>query len=417
MKYSIFSLARNALSHHQHWQSAWRNPKPKAHYDAVVVGGGGHGLATAYYLAKEHGMTNIAVLEKGWLGGGNTGRNTTIVRSNYHLDANAHLYEFAMKLWEGLSQDLNFNVMYSARGVLNLVHSPAEMDAAMRRGNAMRLNGIDAEFKTREEIERWIPNLDCSLDARFPIHGGLLQPRGGTVRHDAVAWGYARAADARGVDIIQQCEVTGIRTENGAVTGVDTTQGFIATPKVGLAVAGHTTQLAGMIGLRLPIESHVLQAMVTEPVKPVLDTVVTSGAVHFYISQSDKGELVMGGDLDFYNSYAQRGNLPIVEHVVAACLTLFPSFGRLKLMRTWGGIVDMTLDGSPIIGNLPVKGLTITGGWCYGGFKATPASGWLHAYTMAKGEPHPLNAPFTLERFAEGRMLDEKGAGPYAWAH
>lgn len=417
LKYSIFSLARNALSHHQHWQSAWRSPKPKGHYDAVVVGGGGHGLATAYYLAKEHGMSNIAVLEKGWLGGGNTGRNTTIVRSNYHLDANAHFYEFAMKLWEGLSTELNFNVMYSARGVLNLVHSPAELDAAMRRGNAMRLNGIDAELKTREQIERWIPGLDCSPSARFPIHGGLLQPRGGTVRHDAVAWGYARAADARGVDIIQQCEVTGIRTERGAVTGVDTTQGFIATPKVGLAVAGHTTQLAAMAGLRLPIESHVLQAMVSEPVKPVLDTVVTSGAVHFYISQSDKGELVMGGDLDFYNSYAQRGNLPIVEHFVAACLTLFPSFGRLRLMRTWGGIVDMTMDGSPIIGNLPIKGLTITGGWCYGGFKATPASGWLHAYTMAKGEPHPLNAPFTLERFAQGRMLDEKGAGPFAWAH
>ena len=417
MKYSIFALARNALSHHANWQRAWRSPPPKKSYDAVVIGGGGHGLATAYYLAKEHGMTDVAVIEKGWLGGGNTGRNTTIVRSNYQLDANAHFYEFAMKLWEGLSQDLNFNVMYSARGVLNLVHSPADMDAAMRRGNAMRLNGIDAEWMTRDEIARWIPNLDCSRDARFPIHGGLLQPRGGTVRHDAVAWGYARAADARGVDIIQQCEVTGLRIERGAVTGVETTKGFIATPKVGVAVAGHSGQLAAMAGLRLPIESHVLQAMVSEPVKPVLDTVVTSGAVHFYISQSDKGELVMGGDLDFYNSFAQRGNLPIVEHVVAACLTLFPDFGRLKLMRTWGGIMDMTLDGSPIIGNLPVKGITMTGGWCYGGFKATPASGWLHAYTMAKGEPHALNAAFTLERFASGDLLDEKGAGPYAWAH
>ena len=417
LKYSIFSLARNALSQHAHWPRAWKSPRPKPRYDAVVIGGGGHGLATAYYLAKEHGISNVAVLEKGWLGGGNTGRNTTIVRSNYHLDANAHFYEFSMKLWEGLSHDLNFNVMYSARGVLNLVHSPADIDAAMRRGNAMRLNGIDAEFMSREEIARWIPNLDCSPTTRFPIHGGLLQPRGGTVRHDAVAWGYARAADARGVDIIQQCEVTGIRIENGAVTGVDTNQGFIAAPKVGLAVAGHSGQLAAMAGLRLPIESHVLQAMVSEPVKPVLDTVVTSGAVHFYISQSDKGELVMGGDIDFYNSYAQRGNLPIVEHVAAACLALFPSFGRLKLMRTWGGIMDMTLDGSPIIGKLPVKGLTMTGGWCYGGFKATPASGWLHAYTMARGEPHPLNAAFTLERFAEGNLLDEKGAGPYAWAH
>lgn len=382
-----------------------------------MIGGGGHGLATAYYLAKEHGMSNVAVLEKGWLGGGNTGRNTTIVRSNYHLDANAHFYEFALKLWEGLSQDLNFNVMYSARGVLNLTHSPAEVDAAMRRGNAMRLNGIDAEWMSRDEVARWIPNLDCSPQARFPIHGGLLQPRGGTVRHDAVAWGYARAADARGVDIIQQCEVTGLRMQGGAVTGVETNRGFIATPRVGLAVAGHSSQLAAMAGIRLPIESHALQAMVSEPVKPVLDTVVTSGAVHFYISQSDKGELVMGGDLDFCNSFAQRGNLPIVEHVVAACLTLFPDFGRLKLMRTWGGIMDMTLDGSPIIGNLPVKGLTMTGGWCYGGFKATPASGWLHAYTMATGAPHGLNAAFSLERFEQGALLDEKGAGPTAWAH
>ena len=405
------------MTRHENWQRAWRSPEPKASYDAVVIGGGGHGLATAYYLAKEHGMTNVAVLEKSWLGGGNTGRNTTIVRSNYHLDANAHFYEFALKLWEGLSQDLNFNVMYSARGVLNLTHSPAEVDAAMRRGNAMRLNGIDAEWMSRDEVARWIPNLDCSPQARFPIHGGLLQPRGGTVRHDAVAWGYARAADARGVDIIQQCEVTGLRLQGGAVTGVETNRGFIATPRVGLAVAGHSSQLAAMAGIRLPIESHALQAMVSEPVKPVLDTVVTSGAVHFYISQSDKGELVMGGDLDFCNSFAQRGNLPIVEHVVAACLTLFPDFGRLKLMRTWGGIMDMTLDGSPIIGNLPVRGLTMTGGWCYGGFKATPASGWLHAHTMATGAPHALNSAFSLERFAQGALLDEKGAGPTAWAH
>ena len=417
MKYSIFSLARNAATFHENWPLAWRSPAPRPRYDAVVIGGGGHGLATAYYLAKEHGMANVAVLEKGWLGGGNTGRNTTIVRSNYHLDPNAHFYELSLKLWESLSQALNFNVMYSARGVLNLVHTPAEVDAAMRRGNAMRLNGIDAEFLTRDEIAARIPNLDCSPDARFPILGGLLQPRGGTVRHDAVAWGYARAADALGVDIIQQCEVTGIRVEGGAVTGVETTKGAIATSRVGLAVAGHSGHVAAMAGLRLPIESHVLQAMVSEPVKPILDTVVTSGAVHFYISQSDKGELVMGGDLDFYNSYAQRGNLPIIEHVVGACLALFPAFSRLRLMRTWGGIMDMTMDGSPIIAKLPVEGLTMTGGWCYGGFKATPASGFLHAHTMARGEPHALNAAFTLERFAEGRMIDEKGAGPYAWAH
>jgi sarcosine oxidase subunit beta len=417
MRYSIFSLARNAASRHENWPLAWRSPEPKPSYDAIVVGGGGHGLATAYYLAREHGISNVAVLEKGWLGGGNTGRNTTIVRSNYHLEPNAHFYEFSLKLWESLSQELNFNVMYSARGVLNLVHSPADMDAAIRRGNAMRLNGIDAKFLSRDEIAAWIPELDTSPTARFPIVGGLLQPRGGTVRHDAVAWGYARGADARGVDIIQNCEVTGIRVDHGAVTGVDTTRGFIETRKLGIAVAGNSSRLAAMAGIRLPIESHVLQAMVSEPIKPVLDTVVSSGAVHFYISQSDKGELVMGGDLDFYNSYAQRGNLPTIEHVVSACLALFPSFGRLRQLRSWGGIMDMTMDGSPIIARLPVDGLTMTGGWCYGGFKATPASGWLHAYTMARGTPHPLNAAFTLERFAEGRMIDEKGAGPHPGAH
>jgi sarcosine oxidase subunit beta len=417
MRYSIFSLARNAASRHENWPLAWRSPEPKPSYDAIVVGGGGHGLATAYYLAREHGISNVAVLEKGWLGGGNTGRNTTIVRSNYHLEPNAHFYEFSLKLWESLSQELNFNVMYSARGVLNLVHSPADMDAAIRRGNAMRLNGIDAKFLSRDEIAAWIPELDTSPTARFPIVGGLLQPRGGTVRHDAVAWGYARGADARGVDIIQNCEVTGIRVDHGAVTGVDTTRGFIETRKLGIAVAGNSSRLAAMAGIRLPIESHVLQAMVSEPIKPVLDTVVSSGAVHFYISQSDKGELVMGGDLDFYNSYAQRGNLPTIEHVVSACVALFPSFGRLRQLRSWGGIMDMTMDGSPIIARLPVDGLTMTGGWCYGGFKATPASGWLHAYTMARGEPHPLNAAFTLERFAEGRMIDEKGAGPHPGAH
>ena len=363
-RYSIFSLIGGALTGHDRWPLAWRSPSPKEHYDVVIIGGGGHGLATAYYLAKEHGIRNVAVLEKGWLGGGNTGRNTTIVRSNYHRDANAHFYEYSLKLWEQLSQALNFNVMYSARGVLNLVHTPAEMDAAMRRGNAMRLNGIDAQFLSRDEIAARIPNLDCSPNARFPILGGLLQPRGGTVRHDAVAWGYARAADALGVDILQRCEVTGIDIRNGDVTGLDTTRGAIRAKKIGLAVAGNTSRVAALAGLRLPIESHVLQAFVSEPLKPFLDTVVTYGAGHCYISQSDKGELVMGGDLDFYNSYAQRGNLPMIENVVGACLALFPSFGRLRLMRTWGGIMDMTMDGSPIIGKLPVTGLYMTGGWC-----------------------------------------------------
>ena len=417
MKHSILSIARNALSHHAHWPMGWRKAIPRKDYDALIVGGGGHGLATAYYLAKEHGLANVAVLEKGWIGGGNTGRNTTIVRSNYHLDPNAHLYELALQLWERLSQELNFNVMYSARGVLNLVHSPAELDAAMRRGNAMRLNGIDARFLSRDQIADWIPTLDCAPNARFPVHGGLLQPRGGTVRHDAVAWGYARAADALGVDIIENCEVTGISIAQGCVNGVETSRGRIAAKRIGLAAAGHSSHIAAMAGIRLPIESHTLQALVTEPVKPVLDTVVTSGAVHFYISQSDRGELVMGGDLDFANSYSQRGALPTIERVASACVTLFPQFGRLKMMRSWGGIADMTMDGSPIIGKLPLRGLYMSGGWCYGGFKATPASGFLLAHTMAHDEPHPLNAAFSLERFAAGRTLDEKGGGPCPWAH
>jgi len=416
-KYSIFSLARHALRGHRDWPLAWRHATPKKRYDAVVIGGGGHGLATAYYLAKEHGMRDVAVLEKGWLGGGNTGRNTTIVRSNYHLDANAHFYEYSLQLWERLSQELNFNVMYSARGVLNLVHTPADMDAAIRRGNAMRLNGIDAQFLTRDDIAARIPNLDCSVDARFPILGGLLQPRGGTVRHDAVAWGYARAADALGVDIVERCEVTSIRVEHGAVAGVRTTLGDIETRRVGIAVAGHSSRVAAMAGIRLPIESHVLQAMVSEPVKPVLDTVVTSGAVHFYISQSDKGELVMGGDIDGYNSYGQRSNLPAIEHSVQSMIALFPSFSRVRMMRTWGGVMDMSMDGSPIIGKSPLDNLYLDCGWCYGGFKATPASGWCFAHTIANDAPHALNAAFTLDRYALGKTIDEKGGGPYPWVH
>ncbi|MDX1513311.1 MAG: sarcosine oxidase subunit beta family protein [Gammaproteobacteria bacterium] len=417
MKYSIFSLARNAFSHHQNWPRAWRSPAPKPKYDVVIVGGGGHGLATAYYLAKVHGISNVAVLEKGWLGGGNTGRNTTIIRSNYLLPANAQFYEFSLKLWEGLSRDLNYNVMFSQRGVINLAHSDPQLDAFSRRGNAMRLNGIDAVMLSRDELKRRVPLLDCSPNARFPVAGGLLQPRGGVARHDAVAWGYARAADARGVDIIQNCEVTGIRRENGRVTGVETTRGFIGANKIGIVVAGNSSRLAAMADVRLPVESHVLQAMVTEPLKPALDTVVTSGAAHLYISQTDKGEILMGGDLDSYNSYAQRGNLPLIEHVVQAAVTLFPFLSRLRLMRTWGGVMDMTMDGSPIIGKLPVGGLYMDGGWCYGGFKATPGSGWVFAWTLAKDEPHELNAAFTLDRFHRGTLLDEKGAGASPGAH
>ena len=383
----------------------------------VIVGGGGHGLATAYYLAKVHGITNVAVLEKGWIGGGNTGRNTTIVRSNYMLAPNARFYEFSLKLWESLSQDLNYNVMLSQRGVLNLAHSDAQMDAYARRGNAMRLNGIDAELLDRDRVAALAPLLDASAHARFPIKGGLLQPRGGTVRHDAVAWGYARAADALGVDIIQRCEVTGFRRNGGLIAGVETTRGFIGADKIGVAVAGHSSHVMAMAGIRLPIESHVLQAMVSEPLKPILDTVVTSGAAHCYVSQSDKGELVLGGDIDMYNSYGQRGNLPALEHCVAGLLAMFPGFRRLRMMRHWAGIVDMTMDGSPIIGKTPIGNLYLNGGWCYGGFKATPASGWVFAHTLATGEAHALNQPFALDRFAHGAVIDDKGMGPFPNLH
>jgi sarcosine oxidase subunit beta len=416
-RYSIVSLLRHALRGHATWSRVWRDPAPKDAYDVVIVGGGGHGLATAFYLASEHGITNVAVLEKGWLGGGNTGRNTTIIRSNYMLTPNGLFYEHSLKLWETMSQALNFNVMFSQRGVLNLAHSDAQLDAYARRGNAMRLNGIDAELLDRAQVQAMVPLLDGSSNARFPVAGGLLQRRGGTARHDAVAWGYARAADALGVDIIQNCEVIGMRREGNRVVALDTTRGTIRAGKVGLAVAGHTGHVAAMAGLRLPIETHVLQAMVSEPLKPVLDTVVTFGAGHFYVSQSDKGELVMGGDLDMYNSYGQRGNLPALEHVVACALTLFPSFGRLRLMRHWAGVMDMTMDGSPIIGKTPLDNLYINGGWCYGGFKATPGSGWVFAHTIVHDRPHPLNEAFALDRFASGRLLDEKGAGPVPNAH
>ena len=416
-RYSFFTLAREALRRHRGWRGAWRFPTLKPRYRVAVVGGGGHGLATAYYLARLHGIRDVVVLEKGWLGGGNTGRNTTIVRSNYLLDDNARFYEHSLRLWEGLSRDLNYNVMFSQRGVLNLAHSDAQMDAFARRGNRMRLNGIDAELLDRQAVARYVPLLDTSDGARFPVLGGLLQGRGGVARHDAVAWGFARAADALGVDVVQGCEVIGFRIDGGCVTGVETTRGFIEVERVGLAVAGNTGRVAGLAGLALPIESHVLQAFVTEPVKPLLQHVVTSGAIHCYVSQTDKGEVLLGGDLDGYNSYAQRGNLPIIEHVAQAAVAMYPPLSRLRVMRTWGGIMDMTMDGSPIIGKTPIENFFIDGGWCYGGFKATPGSGWVFAHTIAHGEPHELNAGFGLERFESGRTLDENGAGPTPNAH
>jgi sarcosine oxidase subunit beta len=415
--YSALSILRNGLSGNRHWSRAWRDPAPKPEYDVIIVGGGGHGLATAYYLAKEHGIRNVAVLEKGWLGGGNTGRNTTIVRSNYMMPGNTMFYERAMKLWEDLSQDLNYNVMISQRGQYNLCHSPGQMDAARRRGNIMRANGIDAELFDRNEVMRRLPYLDYSGTARFPIHGAIFQSRAGTARHDAVAWGYARGADRQGADIIQQCEVTGYLWDQGKVVGVETTRGPIRAKRVGLAVAGHTGVLAEKAGLRLPIETHVLQAFVTEPLKPLVNTVISFGAAHFYISQSDKGGLVLGGDLDGFNSYAQRGGLPIVEHTLQSAKALMPSLSRLRLLRHWAGVMDMSMDGSPIISKTPVDGLWMNGGWCYGGFKATPASGYCFAWTIAKGEPHPDNAEFTLDRFERGYQIDEKGVGPQPNAH
>ena len=414
-KYSIFSLIKNAFSYHENWEKAWKDPEPKKEYDVIIIGGGGHGLATAYYLAKEHGITNVAILEKGWIGGGNVGRNTTILRSNYMFDSNAHFYEFGMKLWETLSQELNYNVMYSPRGIINLAHSDAQMNAYARRGNSMRLNGIDAILLGRDEIKQMIPFADFSETCRFPIHGGLMQPRGGTARHDAVAWGYARQADSMGVDIIQNCEVTGFDVNNGKIEGVQTSRGSIKTKKVGLCVAGSTTLLADMLNMRLPIEAHVLQACVSEPVKPLLHQVVTFGAGHFYCSQSDKGEMVMGGDLDGYNSYAQRGNMPMIQHVLTGGLAVFPNFSRLKMLRTWGGIMDMSMDGSPIIDKTHIDGVYLNCGWCYGGFKATPSSGWVFAHTIAQDKVHELNSDFNLERFHTGKIIDEKGVGPKPW--
>ncbi|RWD66139.1 MAG: sarcosine oxidase subunit beta [Mesorhizobium sp.] len=411
-EYSAFSLLKNALTGNQDWKPAWRKPDPKASYDVIVIGGGGHGLSTAYYLAKEHGITNVAVVEKGWLGSGNVGRNTTAVRSNYLLPQNTRFYEHSMKMWENLSHDLNYNVMFSQRGCLNLAHTPAQLDDYARRGNAMRHLGVDAELMSVDQIKRLVPALDVSGSARFPVLGGLMQPRAGTARHDAVAWGYARGADRRGVDIIENCEVTGFLRDGDKVVGVTTTRGEIRAKKVALAVAGSTGQVMQLAGIsHMPIESHVLQAFVTESLKPIIDTVLTFGMGHFYISQSDKGGLVYGGDLDGYNSYAQRGSLPIVDEVMSEMLALFPGLARVRMLRSWGGLCDMTMDGSPIITTGPLPGMYLNCGWCYGGFKATPASGWCFAWTIARDEPHEFNAPFTLDRFYRGLIIDDKGQG------
>ncbi|MFC4295973.1 sarcosine oxidase subunit beta family protein [Novosphingobium tardum] len=411
-RYSLLSLARQALSAHRGWEPVWRDAAPREHYDIVVIGGGGHGLATAYYLAKVFGEKSVAVLEKGWIGGGNAGRNTTIIRSNYLLPGNIPFYEHSLKLWEGLEQDFNYNAMVSQRGIINLFHSDEQRDAHERRGNAMRLHGVDAELLDASGVCKMAPFLDFE-NARFPIFGGLLQKRAGTVRHDAVVWGFARGASVLGVDIIQNCEVTGMeRGAGGRVVALDTTRGRIGAGKVGMAVAGNSSRVAALADLRLPIESHVLQAFVSEGLKPVIPGVITFGAGHFYISQSDKGGLVFGGDLDGYKSYAQRGNLPIVEDVCEEAMALMPMVGRARLLRSWGGIMDMTMDGSPIMDRTPVPGLYLNGGWCYGGFKATPASGWCFAHLLSRDEPHPVTASYRLDRFATGRLIDEKGSGP-----
>jgi heterotetrameric sarcosine oxidase beta subunit len=409
-RFSLFALAREALNGHRGWQPHWRDAMPRSSYDVIIIGGGGHGLATAYYLAKEHGISNVAVLEKGLIGSGNVGRNTTIVRSNYLLPGNIPFYELSMKMWEGLEQDFNYNAMVSQRGVLNLYHSDGQRDAYARRGNAMRLHGVDAELLDQDAVRALVPFLNFD-DARFPIQGGLLQPRGGTVRHDAVAWGYARGASDRGVDIVQHCEVTGFEIAQGRVSGVQTTRGPIRANKVAMAVAGSTSRVATTAGLRLPLESHVIQAFVSEGIKPLIPNVITFGAGHLYISQSDKGGLVFGGDIDGYNTYAQRGNLPIVQDVCEGGMALLPMLGRLRILRNWGGLLDMTMDGSPIIDHTSVEGLYLNCGWNYGGFKATPASGFCFAHLIARDAPHSAATAFRLDRYASGALIDEKGVG------
>jgi sarcosine oxidase subunit beta len=414
-RFSLRTLLTGALTGQQGWGRQWRSPEPKPAYDALVVGGGGHGLATAYYLAKEHRLANIAVLEKGWIGGGNTGRNTTIIRSNYLYDESAAIYEHAVKLWESLSRELNYNVMFSQRGVMMLAHNVHDVQSLKRHVYANRLSGIDNEWLTAEQAKAFCPPLNISSKMRYPVVGAALQRRGGVARHDAVAWGYARGADARGVDIIQNCEVTGfMRGPDGAVAGVETTRGPIRAPRVGVVAAGHTSVVMARAGVRMPLESFPLQALVSEPIKPMFPCVVMSNTIHAYISQSDKGELVIGAGTDQYVSYSQQGGLHIAAHTLEAICELFPQFSRLRMLRNWGGIVDVTPDRSPIIGLTPIRGLYVNCGWGTGGFKATPGSGHVFAHTIAKGEPHPINAPFTLDRFRTGRLIDEAAAAAVA---
>ena len=413
-KYSIFSLIKNSFTYHENWQKAWRDPEPKSSYDVVIVGGGGHGLATAYYLAKEHNLKNIAVVEKGWIGGGNTGRNTTIIRSNYLWDASAALYDHAIKIWENLSQELNFNVMFSQRGVLNLAHNQRDVRELKRRTHANRLNGIDCEWLDTKQVKEFCPIINCSPNIRYPVMGSTLQKRAGTARHDAVAWGYARGADSMGVDIIQNCEVKGIKRKGNTIEGLETTKGFIKTSKIGVAAAGHSSVIANMAGLKLPLESKPLQALVSEPIKPIIDTVVMSNAVHAYLSQSDKGELVIGAGTDSYVSYTQKGTHEIIEGTLKAILELYPIFSRLRMLRQWGGVVDICPDASPIVSKSSIKGLYFNCGWGTGGFKATPGSGHLFAHTIAKDEPHALNAAFNINRFVSGDLVDEHGAAAVA---
>lgn len=410
MRLSAFSLVRNALSFHERWPQLWRSPQPRQRYDVIVIGGGGHGLATAYYLAKEYGIHNVAVIEKGWLGGGNTGRNTTVVRSNYFYPESARLYDLSLRLYEGLSRDIGFNIMLSQRGILTLAHNTHQLEMLARWLNAMHLNGIDGEILKPSEIREWLPLLNDSPTARYPVKGAVLQRRAGVARHDAVAWGYARAADALGVDIIQNCEVVGFLREGDRIVGVETSRGELRAPKVALAVAGHTSVLAAKAGFRLPVTSHALQAFVTEPVKPVLSCVVMSMSTGAYVSQSDKGELVTGGALDLYPSYAQRGNLPTLQGTVAGLLELFPCFSRMRMLRQWAGVVDVVHDSSPIIDAAPVKGLYLNCGWGTGGFKAIPGGGLVFAHLLATGRQHPAAEGFSLERFTRGAMIDEGAA-------